>query len=71
MSGEETVSVSFTNTRDNDRSGGGITNHFTYDGGNWNWTQTSDNMQTVNGNRDTGLTQDSGSDGTGANDTNG
>lgn len=53
----ETASVAFTNTRDNERSGGGITNHFTYqiqDGvGTWNWTQTTDNTQTVNGNRDT------------------
>lgn len=51
VSGGETVSVAFTNTRDNERSGGGITNHFTYDAGNWNWTQTTDNTQTVNGNR--------------------
>lgn len=53
----ETASVAFTNTRDNERSGGGITNHFTYqiqDGvGTWNWTQTTDNTQTVNGNRGT------------------
>ena len=70
VSGDDTVSVAFTNTRDNDRSGGGVTNHFTYDGGNWNWTQTADNTQTVNGNRNTGLTQGSGSDGTDANGTN-
>lgn len=69
--GEETVSVAFTNTRDNERSGGGVTNHFTYGGGSWNWTQAADNTQTINGNRDAVLTQDSGLDGTGVNDTNG
>lgn len=71
VSGGDTVSVAFTNTRDNDRTGGGVTNHFTYDAGNWNWTQTTDNTQTVNGNRDKVLTQNSGADATGVNDTNG
>ena len=51
VSGGEPVSVAFTNTRDNDRTGGGVTNHFTYDAGKWNWTQTTDNTQTDNGNR--------------------
>lgn len=60
----ETVSVAFTNTRDNERSGGGITNHFTYqvkDGeGTWDWTQAADNTQTVNGSKGTASAQDSG-----------
>ena len=70
VSGDQTASVAFTNTRDNDRTGGGVTNHFTYQEGSWNWTQTTDNTQTVNGNRDEVLTQNSGADGTGVNDTN-
>ncbi len=71
----ETASVAFTNTRDNERSGGGITNHFTYHvkdgGGTWDWTQAADNTQTVNGSKDTAPAQDSGLDGTGAEGTNG
>ncbi len=55
VSGSQTVSVTFENTRDNDRTGGGVTNHFTYqaEGGKWNWTQTTDNTQTANGVNDT------------------
>lgn len=60
----ETASVAFTNTRDNERSGGGITNHFTYqikDGvGAWDWTQATDNTQAVNGSKSTDPAQDSG-----------
>ena len=70
VSASQRASVAFTNTRDNERSGGGVTNHFTYDAGNWNWTQTNDNTQTVIGNRDKVLTQNSGADAAGANGTN-
>lgn len=65
----ETASVAFTNTRDNERSGGGITNHFTYHvkdgGGTWDWTQTVDNTQTANGSKESTSAQ------TGAEGTNG
>ncbi len=75
VTGGVPAEAAFTNERDNDRTGGGVTNHFTYQvnggEGSWNWTTPVDNMQTVNGNSDTVLTQDSGSDGTGVNDTNG
>ena len=75
VSGSQMVSVDFENTRDNERSGGGITNHFTYQvnggDGSWNLTTPTDNTQTVNGNRDEVLTQISGADATGGNDTNG
>ena len=55
--GDGTASVSFTNERDNDRTGGGVTNHFTYQvnegEGRWDWTTPVDNTETVNGVNDT------------------